>query len=376
MIEPTGYTALDLIGFTDRGGYDPDAYYVKNDIVTVGNTKWRCLIDDTHNITPTEGVNWTIYLESATSLAGMDDVDLNSPTDGDIVVYNGTSQRWENSHDELSAIENVYGAKQLIPYPPRDTSGTKNGVTFTANNDGSYTLNGQYNSSSDSSIGIVSNNSENCKKFIKEFGGKSVIATLECSDATAKTKIYLQSYKLATSDDTIITYTDDEDVFTVNTTEPSSGGGIYLVIVGSANGYTFDNVTVKPMIRDARIKDGTFVPHAMTNRELTEKTSQLQQDIPIVPFITPALTTSTNDANNLPCGFTRLNDNNANMPTHNNVWYDVMTVRQSNDSGEVNWGYGFQLAVQTTSDSNFGDTYIRALNGGATPSWSAWKKLN
>ena len=133
MIEPTGYTALDLIGFTDRGGYDPDAYYVKNDIVTVGNTKWRCLIDDTHNITPTEGVNWTIYLESATSLAGMSDTDITNPKPYNVLMHNGTE--WENS-DVLKEYELVE-SDNLCQIEA--TTQSNNGVTYTINADGIIT---------------------------------------------------------------------------------------------------------------------------------------------------------------------------------------------------------------------------------------------
>lgn len=63
MVEPTGYTALDLIGFTDKGLYSGSANYVKNDIVHDSTEKmWRCLIDDTTGITPVEGVNWTAFI--------------------------------------------------------------------------------------------------------------------------------------------------------------------------------------------------------------------------------------------------------------------------------------------------------------------------
>ena len=75
----------------------------------------------------------------------------------------------------------------------------------------------------------------------------------------------------------------------------------------------------------------------------------------------------------------RMSDANSNLPTDGtggNVWYDILTVRQSNDSSKETWGYGFQLAVQTTTNANMGDTYVRAVNGGATPSWGTWKKLN
>lgn len=65
MVEPTGYTALDLIGFTDRGDYDPSVYYVKNDLVHDGvDNIWRVLIDDTHGVTPAEGLNYTIFIRN------------------------------------------------------------------------------------------------------------------------------------------------------------------------------------------------------------------------------------------------------------------------------------------------------------------------
>lgn len=62
MIEPTGYTALDLIGFTDRGTYDANVHYVKNDLVHYGGSIWKILIDDTIGITPAEGPNYTIFM--------------------------------------------------------------------------------------------------------------------------------------------------------------------------------------------------------------------------------------------------------------------------------------------------------------------------
>ena len=65
MIEPTGYTALDLVGFTDRGTYAANVYYVKNDLVHHGGNIWRVLIDDTIGITPAEGPNYTVFVAKA-----------------------------------------------------------------------------------------------------------------------------------------------------------------------------------------------------------------------------------------------------------------------------------------------------------------------
>jgi hypothetical protein len=68
MNVPTGYTALDLVGFTDKGTYASNVYYVKNDIVHYGGNLWRCKVDDTINITPAEGANWTVFVGEPTNL--------------------------------------------------------------------------------------------------------------------------------------------------------------------------------------------------------------------------------------------------------------------------------------------------------------------
>lgn len=67
MTEPTGYTALDLVGFTDKGNYNAATAYVKNDLVHYSGDIWRCLVDDTTNITPVEGANWTVFIEAPTN---------------------------------------------------------------------------------------------------------------------------------------------------------------------------------------------------------------------------------------------------------------------------------------------------------------------
>ena len=68
MVNPTGYTALDLIGFTDQGTYSSSDNYVKNDLVHYSGNIWRCLIDDTTGIAPAEGVNWTLFIGEPTNL--------------------------------------------------------------------------------------------------------------------------------------------------------------------------------------------------------------------------------------------------------------------------------------------------------------------
>lgn len=68
MVTPTGYTALDLIGFTDKGAYDGAATYVKNDLVHHGGNVWRVLNDDVTGIIPSEGINYTLFIGEPTNL--------------------------------------------------------------------------------------------------------------------------------------------------------------------------------------------------------------------------------------------------------------------------------------------------------------------
>ena len=68
MNEPTGYTALDLVGFTDQGEYASNKNYVKNDLVHYQGNTWRCLVDDTMGVQPTEGLNWTLFIGQPSNL--------------------------------------------------------------------------------------------------------------------------------------------------------------------------------------------------------------------------------------------------------------------------------------------------------------------
>lgn len=96
MNVPSGYTALDLIGFTDRDDYSSIANYVKNDLVHYNGRVWKCLIDDTTGIAPIEGANWTVWIDEAAYLSGLADVTITNPANGQVIRYNSQSGKWEN----------------------------------------------------------------------------------------------------------------------------------------------------------------------------------------------------------------------------------------------------------------------------------------
>ena len=68
MSAPSGYTALDFVGFTDKGTYSPIVKYMRNDLVHYGGNIMRCKVDDTMNVTPVEGANWELWVGSSANL--------------------------------------------------------------------------------------------------------------------------------------------------------------------------------------------------------------------------------------------------------------------------------------------------------------------
>ena len=104
MVNPTGYTALDMIGFTDQGAYSSSDNYVKNDLVHYSGNIWRCLIDDTTGIAPAEGVNWTLFIGEPTNLVERiiapveTDPATNAWTVGRQIIYN------DNLYEVIAAI--------------------------------------------------------------------------------------------------------------------------------------------------------------------------------------------------------------------------------------------------------------------------------
>ena len=129
MVEPTGYTALDLIGFTDKGVYNASASYVKNDIVHYQGDSWRVLVDDTTGVIPAEGLNYTLFIEAPTDVA-LDliaqreaAVSTHAYSVGNQLIYNGTLYKVTSAiaiGDTLTVGTNIAAAdtltEQIMPF--------------------------------------------------------------------------------------------------------------------------------------------------------------------------------------------------------------------------------------------------------------------
>ena len=148
---------------------------------------------------------------------------------------------------EIATIVNEYGSKNLVNYS-LITNSTSNGITRKNNNDGSITYSGTSTVTHDIYLTLMEE--QNLEKGTYIFTPNPM---------TAATYTY-QIYKNGTY------WKNHAATQTIEITE----AGKYSIGVAIKSNETISN-TFKPMLRYASIKDDTYVPHAMTNRELTEK---------------------------------------------------------------------------------------------------------
>lgn len=254
--------------------------------------------------------DWKDISKGAVSLDDLTDVDASTPANGDVLFNDGTewvnknihpevtyaeyeameqagtvdpkvqylvkdlnvsgapiadnetsvSKLWSSNktNTELSAKMNytdnaVLGAKNLLPNEA--TSRTINGVTFTVNADGSISVSGT--ASANAVLQIIANDSFFENKF--ETGEKYILTG--CPSGGSGSTYFMQTFRMPT------VYDYGEGVeFTYGST--GTGKVVQIVVM---SGYAISgSLTFKPMIRLATDTDDTYVPYAMTNRELTE----------------------------------------------------------------------------------------------------------
>ena len=206
-------------------------------------------------------IPWT----DADTLDELGDVALTTPADGDILRYSSADSEWQNSDalsvaegaiaqnvsdiddidDEVSAICNVYGSKNLCPIESRTISGftfapDKNGYMTCSSNEDTrawgYTVANQFITLKAGTYFI--------KAFAKTAGTTGYYG-IRLFDS-ANNAIFVGDWNEVLSNGQTFTLSADIDI-----------GVVYKVGNGS---YAF-------LIMDNRIKDRTYVPYAPTNRD-------------------------------------------------------------------------------------------------------------
>ena len=154
--------------------------------------------------------------------------------------------------NNVSAIVNDYGSKNLLKIVCYITNGSNyNGVVITFNDDGSITCVGR------STAAISLQISDNI--YLDQ--NKQYIMS---GTTTGSSSTYFLQY--SNNRDSAISIKTEERVFTPYnyTTYPNQNA--YIQIKSGVD----INTTFYPMIRDANIKDNTFVPYSMTNLQITK----------------------------------------------------------------------------------------------------------
>jgi hypothetical protein len=159
----------------------------------------------------------------------------------------------------IEAIVNVYGSKQLLPYPYVNTTKTENGITFTDNGDGAVILSGS-NTSGYPAIFYLAT------PYVLKKGDYILSG---CPSGGSATSYMIFTYGADVGRDI-------GDGLEIHCTTDTT----INIAIGVISGTTFDSpVTFYPQIRDARIKDPTWAPWAMTNRQLTENVTELNSNM-------------------------------------------------------------------------------------------------
>ena len=178
------------------------------------------------------------------------------------------NQGLTNSLNEIADMNNVLGAKNLLPNNAE--SQTVNGVTFTVNRDGSITANGT--ASADTTLFLLDAN----RGSLLDDRGKSLVLSGRPTEGVTLNGGSCQLTVGENVNNTWVFHSDNGsgETFTLNSSRLQDNAYIWIT-----SGVTLDNAVFKPMLRPASIEDDTYVPYSMTNREMTAKISMLWSSV-------------------------------------------------------------------------------------------------
>ena len=150
---------------------------------------------------------------------------------------------------EIADMNNILGAKNFLPN--NATTQAINGITFTVNNDGTVIANGT--ATANANLVLVSN--------LVLDAGSYILSGCPANGSVNTYYLY---------NDTVGSDYGNGFSFSYNIKTTTVRFGIMI-----KSGTTVSNITFKPMIRLATIKDDAYVPYSMTNRELSSQISSL-----------------------------------------------------------------------------------------------------
>ena len=168
------------------------------------------------------------------------------------VTSGGVKAQFDLANNEFADINNVLGAKNILPNGASTV--TTNGITFTVNSNGSVKATGT--ASADAVLVLSSS-------FYVGNGKKVILSG--CPSGSSTSKYYIQ---MTNANGTTGKGNDIGSGVTI-TADADNLGCRIIVKKNQALGST--GVTFYPMVRPANIRNSSYVPYAMTNNELTTR---------------------------------------------------------------------------------------------------------
>lgn len=194
---------------------------------------------------PTEGL---IGYEGDDIPEGYEEVDISE-------VFDEIYEDIEANASAIEAMVNVYGSKNILP--EQTVSGSDSGITWTVNADGSIAVSGT--PTADVEIPILARTNllpPDCHYVLTG-----------CPSGGSRNTYFLEVGLWVGS----TLYAGYSDTGNGNDFISSDGRTYVSCAITIKQGAGNVNFVFYPMIRDIRITDPTYVPYAMTNRELTER---------------------------------------------------------------------------------------------------------
>ena len=207
--------------------------------------------------------------ESDLKLDNLEDVSIDTPLGGDVLMYDSTNEEWVNETPDTTPTEDsselitsggVYGGLADL-WSSNARTGVHNLLPNTASSTGIFTVN------SDGSVTVNGSPSSNVYLRLYTFeagtlqSGNYILSG--CPEGGSATTYELQLYD-STLSSAVANNFGGDTLVTIDGTHK------YGVLIYGRNGATITNKLFKPMLRVASDTDTTYTPYAMTNGELTE----------------------------------------------------------------------------------------------------------
>lgn len=183
-----------------------------------------------------------------------------------VVCNYAKNQGLTNSLNEIADMNNVLGAKNLLPN--NAVSQTISGVTLTKNSDGTVNVHGTNSSASWINYNVCV--TSELKKILGAYKGKKLILSTT-KDYDYDTNNVNLHYNIG-GNITYVVPAPKEIELTVPNNIDSAEAIVLVIGINAGATANVDNMGI--MLRPASIQDDTYVPYSMTNRELSDNISK------------------------------------------------------------------------------------------------------